>query len=98
MAAVEDYEERGGGVQARYEVAVQGVAVELPLLLVVDGDDGVVEAGGAVAGGVFDLPAVAGVVQEVGGVGFADEPLWGCRALVRIGGFGKEGGKGGGGV
>lgn len=54
---------------------MESVAVELAVLLKVDGDDGVVEAGGAVAVGVFDLAAVPGVVQEAAGVGFADEPL-----------------------
>lgn len=62
-------------MQAGDEVAVEGVAVELAVLLKVDGDDGVVEAGGAVAVGVSDLAAVPGVVQEAAGVGFADEPL-----------------------
>ena len=62
-------------MQAGDEVAVEGVAVELAVLLEVDGDDGVVEAGGAVAVGISDLAAVPGVVQEAAGVGFADEPL-----------------------
>lgn len=62
-------------MQAGDEVPVEVIAVELAVLLKVNGDDGVVEAGGAVARGVFDLAAVPGVVQEAAGVGFADEPL-----------------------
>jgi len=62
VAAVEDHKEGRGGVEAGHEVPMEGVAVELALLLKVDRDDGVVEAGGAVAVGVFDLAAVPGVV------------------------------------
>ena len=62
VAAVEDDEERAAGVQAGNHVPVQGVAVQLPGLLVVDGDDRVVVAGRSVAVGIPYLPAVARVV------------------------------------
>ena len=62
MAAVEDDEEGGGGVEAGDDVSVQGIAVKLAVLFKVHGNDSVVEAGGAVAVGVFDLSTMAGVV------------------------------------
>ena len=76
VAAVEDYEEGAAWRETRDQVLVEGVGVELAVFLKVDGDDGVVVAGVAVTVGVPDLAAVAGVVEEVAGVGFGDKPLY----------------------
>lgn len=54
----------------------------MSILLIIDRDNGIVEAGVAIAVGVFDLSAVAGVVQEALGVGFGDEPVNGCEHVV----------------
>ena len=72
MAAIKDDEEGAAGGKFGDEMPMEGVAVYLALLEVVDGDDGIVEAAVSVAVWVFDLPAVAGVVQEALGVGFGD--------------------------
>ena len=61
------------------------VAVDLTLGFEIAGDDGVVEAGVAVAVWVFDLAAVAGVVEEVAGVGFGDEPVHCGEDVLAVG-------------
>ena len=72
MAAIEDDEEGAAGGEFGDEMPMEGVAVYLAVLEVVDGDDGVVEAAVSIAVWVFDLAAVARVVQEALGVGFGD--------------------------
>ena len=64
MAAVEDDEEGAACGEFGNEPAMQRVAVYLAVLLIVDGDDGVVEAAVSVAVWILDLPAVAGIVEE----------------------------------
>ena len=77
VTAVEYHKQRTTSRQRRYKRFVQLVAVYLPRAFKVDGHDGVVETRVAVPVGVFNLPAVAGIVEEVAGVGFGDEPVHG---------------------
>ena len=79
VAAVEDHEEGTPWRQARDERFMEDAGGDLAFLFVVDGYDCAVEARDAVAVCVGDLPAVAGVVQEVAGAGFGDEPLHCCQ-------------------
>ena len=85
VAAVEDDEERAARVQSRNQVPVQGVAIQLAGLLVVDGHDRVVVARRSIPVRIPDLPAVPGVVQEAAGVGLADEPLHGREHVATCG-------------
>ena len=78
VAAVQDDEERGAGRHAGDEVLVQRVGVDLAVAPEVDGTDGVQDAGGAVPGGIPDLAAVAGVVEEVACSGLGDQPVHCC--------------------
>jgi len=57
---------------------MQDVGVDLASFLKVDGTDGVKETGRVISGWIPNLPAVAGVVEEVAGTGFGDEPIYCC--------------------
>jgi hypothetical protein len=58
-------------------VLVQRVAVDLAVVLEIDGTDGVQDAGWVLASRVLDLASVAGVVEEVRGTWFTYEPVEG---------------------
>jgi hypothetical protein len=54
---------------------VQHVAVDLAIVLEIDGTDGVQDTGRVLASRVLDLTSVAGVVEEVRGTWFTYEPI-----------------------
>lgn len=91
VAAVEDDEEGAVCGKSGDKCAVKLVAVELAVGLEIAGNNGGVEAGLAVAVWVFDLAAVAGVVEEVAGVGFGDEPVHGGEHVFAVGEEGAAG-------
>ena len=62
MAAIEDDEEGAAGGEFGDEPAMEGVAVYLAVLQIIDGDDGVVEAAVSITVWILDLAAVAGIV------------------------------------
>ena len=54
---------------------MQRVAVDLAVVLEIDGTDGVQDARRVLASRVLDLASVAGVVEEVRGIWFTYEPV-----------------------
>lgn len=75
MAAVEDHEERAVGGKRFDELLMQHIAVNLPVILEVDGTDGVENARGVVSCGVLNLSSMAGIMKEVDGAGLTYEPI-----------------------